>query len=267
MFIRHTTLKKLLRFGINHELSQGRALKKPGHSGNNYNMITKQYQQDIFPEKAAAKTASLLAAASGIVFFLLLCTVLIHGISQQYFELVRAPAKYTEEIIEHSRELNLIFVLDNIFIILYTSMACFTIKALRKNAPYFVAVLGYVLIFGVAILDFLENAHIYSLMQQAKNGVAVDASAITWQSAESLMKWYLAYFAFFMLGFLIPAGTMVEKSLKYSLWFLFLPVGVLVYAAVDTQYEALFQWLRFINLLSGFGLIWYVMRGLGKRLQ
>jgi hypothetical protein len=209
---------------------------------------------------STARTASILAGAAAIVFFLLLGVVLTHGISQQYFELVHTPEKYTGELVKHSNALNAIFVLDNIFIILYTSMTLFTIKTLRNNAPSFVATIGIVLISLVAVLDFLENFHIYALMQQAGNGITASAESISWQSAESMMKWHLAYFAFFMLGFLAPAGNIIEKTLKYSLWFLFVPAGVLVYATVDTGYAALFQWIRYINLLSGFLLIWWIMR-------
>jgi hypothetical protein len=214
---------------------------------------------------SSAKTASVLAGATAIVFFSLLGVVLIHGISQQYFELVHTPEKYTEELVKHSNTLNVIFVLDNIFIILYTSMTLFTIKTLRSNAPSFVAIIAFALISLVGVLDFLENFHIYALMQQAKNGIAASADAISWQAAESMMKWHLAYFAFFMLGFLAPAGNIIEKTLKYSLWFLFVPAGVLVYATIDTKYEALFQWIRYINLLSGFLLIWWIMRNRSRQ--
>jgi hypothetical protein len=214
----------------------------------------------------SAKTASILAGATAMVFFLLLGVVLIHGISQQYFELVHTPEKYTEELVEHNNTLNVIFVLDNIFIILYTSMTLFTIKTLRSNAPSFVAIIAFALISLVAVLDFLENFHIYALMQQAKNGIAASADAISWQCAESMMKWHLAYFAFFLLGFLAPADNIIEKTLKYSLWFLFVPAGVLVYATVDTKYAALFQWIRYINLLSGFLMIWWIMRNRSRQL-
>jgi hypothetical protein len=213
---------------------------------------------------STAKTASALAAATAIVFFLLLAVVHLQGISQQYFELVHHPAQYTEQIIEHSKALNIIFVLDNIFIILYTSMALFTVKTFSGNAPSFVAYLTGGLLIAVALLDFWENFHIYSLMQQAIGDIAVEAASITWQSTESMMKWHLAYFAFFMLGFLVPARTSLEKMLKYSLWFLFLPTGVLVYATVGSSFETLFQWIRFINLLSGFVLIFFIMRRIAQ---
>ncbi len=207
-----------------------------------------------------AKTASLLAAATAAVFLLLLTVVLMYGVSQQYFELVHSPEKYTEALLEHSKALNIIFIFDNIFIILYTCAAFFTIKAVSGNAPSFVSLSVYILIAAVGLLDFLENFHIYTLMQQAKSGIAINAQDIQWQSAESMMKWHLAYFAFFMLGFLMPAKRFAEKLLKYSLLFWFVPTGVLVYAAVDTQYAGLFLLLRYLNLFSGFVLIGFIMR-------
>ena len=207
-----------------------------------------------------AKTASLLAAATAVVFLLQLAVVHLHGISQQYFELVHSPERYTEELTEHSRELNIIFILDNIFIILYTCTAFFTIKTVNKKAPFFVSFSAYILIAAVGLLDFLENFHIYSLIQQANGGIAVTAQDIQWQSIESMMKWHLAYFAFFILGFLMPSNRFIEKLLKYSLLFWFVPTGVLVYATVDTQYAGLFQWIRYLNLFSGFILICLIMR-------
>jgi hypothetical protein len=162
--------------------------------------------------------------------------------------------------VENCKALNIIFVLDNIFIILYTCTAFFTIKTVSKNAPSFVSLSAYILIAAVGLFDFLENFHIYSLMQQAKGGIAVSAQDIQWQSMESMMKWHLAYFAFFMLGFLMPSNRFIEKLLKYSLLFWFVPTGILVYATVDTSYAELFQWLRYLNLFSGFILISLIMR-------
>jgi hypothetical protein len=190
----------------------------------------------------------------------LLSVVLIHGISQQYFEMIHTPEIYTQHIVQHSSTLNVILMLDNIFIILYTSMAFFAVKTWSDNAPDFVSIMVNGLISAVALLDFLENFHIYALMQQAKSGIAVTAADISWQAAESMMKWHLAYFAFFLLGFLVPNNRPVEKMLKYALWCWFVPTGVLLYGVTDTIYEVLFQWLRFLNLLSGFVLIFLILR-------
>jgi hypothetical protein len=209
---------------------------------------------------STAKVTAQLALATAAVFLLLLITVLIYGISQQYFEGVHDPTVYTEQLRNNAAALNLIFVLDNIFIVLYTSMALFAVRTWRVNAPAFISRLVFVLMVSVGMLDFLENFHIYALLQQSKTGIPVSEASIRWQSAESMMKWHIAYLAFFLLGFLVPAINVVGKLLKYSLWFLFVPIGVLVYATVDTQYAALFQWLRYGSLLTGFISIGLLMR-------
>lgn len=208
----------------------------------------------------SAKTASLLAAATAVVFLLLMTIVHLNGISQQYFEMVRPPEKYTEELTEHSQALHIIFVLDNIFILLYSCSALFAIYTWRANGPAFISLLSGGLVVAIALLDYLENFHIYSLMQQAKQGIAVSAADIRWQSVESMMKWHIAYTAFFLIGFLIPGKDVLSKSFKYSLWGWFVVTGVLVYAVVGTSYAALFQWIRYINLFTGFVLISILMR-------
>lgn len=207
-----------------------------------------------------AKTASLLALCTAIVFFIILMVTHFGGISQQYFEMMRTPEKYTEELVEHSSQLNLILALDNLFIILYMSTAFFAIKTWGTDTTRFIWLTTYALIGAVGLLDFVENFHIYSMLQEAKGGAAVTAQDIQWQSTESMLKWHLAYMGFFLMGFLIPANTATEKMLKYSLWFFFVPTGILVYATTGTLLGVIFQWVRYLNLLSGFVLIFLIMR-------
>jgi hypothetical protein len=209
---------------------------------------------------SSSKTASILAIATASIFLLLLGVVHWQGVTQQYFELVHTPEKYTAEIVEHYNGLNIIFVLDNIFILLYTCTALFTIHTWKNNAPYFVVVFATALVAIVGVLDYVENFHIYALMQQAKKGLAVAAVDIQWQAAESMLKWHLAYAAFFFMGFLVPVRNALSKMFKYSLWGWFVLSGVLVYAFVDTDYANLFQWIRYINLFTGFIIIFILMR-------
>jgi hypothetical protein len=206
------------------------------------------------------KTASVLAIATASIFLLLLGVVHWQGVTQQYFELVHTPEKYSAELVEHYKGLNIIFVLDNIFVLLYTCTALFTIYTWKNNAPSFVVVFATALVAIVGVLDYVENFHIYALMQQAKNGVAITAADIQWQAAESMLKWHLAYAAFFFMGFLVPIYNALSKMFKYSLWGWFVVTGVLVYAFVDTEYENLFQWIRFINLFTGFIMIFILMK-------
>ena len=45
-----------------------------------------------------------------------------------------------------------------------------------------------------------------------------------------------------------PANNFIEKLLKFSLLFLFVPTGILVYATLDTDYASRFQWIRYLIL-------------------
>lgn len=208
----------------------------------------------------SSKTTSKLAAITAIIFFALLAVVHLHGISQQYFEMIHSPEKYTEEIVAHSAKLNIIFVLDNLFILLYISTALFTIHTWKANAPSFVANTAALLAVTAGILDYAENFHIYTLMEQAKDGIPVDAISIRWQAAESMMKWHLAYGAFFLIGFLVPETDWFSKLFRYCLWGWFSVTGILVYAVANTGYADWFQWIRFINLFAGFVIISILMK-------
>jgi hypothetical protein len=220
--------------------------------------------QPIHPHIATGQTAARLAAATAAVFALLLALVLGQGISQQYFELAHAPAIYNEALIAHGRALTGILLIDGAFILLYTATALFAIKTLSAHAPRFVAHLTGGLIIAVALLDMLENSHIYTLLQQVRNGNGATVADIAWQATESMMKWLLAYFAFFMLGFLVPGRNWPEKVLKYSLWFWFAPTGLLVFATAGTAFEQWLQWIRFANLLFGFVLIYLIMKRIDR---
>jgi hypothetical protein len=207
-----------------------------------------------------AKTASLLSLSTAIVFFIIMLAVHFGGISQQYFEMVRSTEKYTEELLEHSHQINLILALDNMFIILYTSTAFFSIKTWSSEKNHFISIPTYVLMAAVGVLDFVENFHIYSMMQTVKIGGSITMQEIEWQSSESMLKWHLAYAGFFFMAFLIPTKTATEKILKYSLLLFFVPTGILVYAFFTTNLNAAFQLIRYLNLFSGFVLIYLIMK-------
>jgi hypothetical protein len=209
---------------------------------------------------STAKIASLLSLCTAIVFFIILLVTHFGGISQQYFEMVHTPEKYTEELLEHASQLNIILALDNAFIILYVSTAFFAIKTWGAEATRFIWLTTYSIIAAVGLLDFVENFHTHSMLEEVKAGSSIMAHDIQWQSTESMLKWHLAYLGFFLMAFLIPINTPTEKMLKYSLWFFFVPTGILVYATIGTHLGMAFQWIRYLNLLGGFVMIYLIMR-------
>lgn len=211
-----------------------------------------------------AKNSFVLAlSAATVLLIMLLTSVFNGGFSPQYFEVIHSSDEYTKQILLHGDALNIILTMDNVFTMLYTGMLFFTIHTFRKNAPDFLSVVAVVLVSLVALLDFLENIHIYSLLQTARGGTQVSAGDIQWQTIESMMKWHIAYLTFFILGFLLPASSWIEKMLKYSLWFLLVPVGVLVYATLNSEYGKPIEWMRYICMLSGFVLLAAIMKKYG----
>lgn len=219
-----------------------------------------------------ARTASRLAIATATVCFLMLVMNHLHGISQQYFEMMRTPGKYASELMEHARALNMALIADNIFIILYVTMSYFVIWTLRRNVIPPVVYAGIVLITAVGILDFAENFHIYTLMHQFADPewvqnpmtTGVPASEIQWQASESMLKWHLSYLAFFLLGFMVPVKELAGRILRIAVWYWFIPTGIFLYAVSGSDYEDLFQQIRFGNLLGGFILLAIIMRGIAS---
>jgi hypothetical protein len=71
-----------------------------------------------------------------------------------------------------------------------------------------------------------------------------------------MIKFCASYLSLFLLAFLLPSRTFTEKLLKYSLWFVQLPVGALVYTTPENLH-LLFNLMRFVFMVSGFFLLAY----------
>lgn len=209
-----------------------------------------------------------LAIATAIICFLMLVMNHLHGTSQQAFEMMMTPGQYTSELVQHARALYMALIADNIFIILYVSMAYFLIWTLRKEVVTPVCIAGLVLITAVGVLDFVENFHIYTLLHQYTDPdwrqnpmiTVVPAAEIQWQASESMLKWHLSYLAFFLLGWMVPQTSIIGRIFRAAIWYWFIPTGIFLYFVARSDYEPFFQQIRFGNLLGGFILIALLMR-------
>jgi len=56
---------------------------------------------------------------------------------------------------------------------------------------------------------------------------------------------------FFLFAFVLPGDTFLEKLLKTSLWFGYLPIGILVY----TFPHPAFDLLRYLFMLAGLAIL------------
>src|SRR4051812_14459552 len=112
--------------------------------------------------------------------------------------------------------------LDVAFIVLYTAFFAAVARYLKLlGRPFVTIALGTMI--GVALIDFVEDQHIISLLDYAEARVLPMASSIVFQSTLSWTKWSLSYLSLFMFGLAIPRST--KLGLVFSL---FLPAGSLL---------------------------------------
>jgi hypothetical protein len=191
----------------------------------------------------------------------LLCMLLIsvfadNHITQQHFELLSSTEIYSKELLESADTIKAILSFDNIFIVLYIASFTFLYMVLSHTEKSLNILIGLVAVLGTGFLDFYENHHIMSFINMVQKGISINQDEIVNQMTMSQLKFHLSYLSFFLMGFSLPTDTFLEKFLKYSLLFLQLPVGVLVYTAPES-FQPIFTLARYIFMFSGLMLISY----------
>jgi hypothetical protein len=200
-----------------------------------------------------------LSIAAGLCIFAMFLIAIFTGVSQEQFEVTQSVESYTKGLIAGESALRLTFTIDIIFICIFTSLFVFLTQYLKRGdfVSHTVAnvVLGTMLICG--FLDFYEDLHILTMLHNAVNGLPIEQSEISTQMTFSMIKFCSSYLSMFLLAFLLPSKTVIERLLKASLWFVQLPIGALVYTAPENLHH-LFNLIRFIFMVSGFFLLAYI---------
>jgi len=98
-----------------------------------------------------------------------------------------------------------------------------------------------------AYLDLHENHDILTQLTTALNGLPIALADLQARMIWSQLKFHSSYLGFFQFAFVLPNNTLMEKLLKFSLWFGYLPVGVLVY----TFPHPFLDLLRYLLMLAG----------------
>lgn len=204
------------------------------------------------------KIISLLSLIAGLCVFSMFLIAIITGVSQEQFEATQTVESYTKGLIAGDNALRLTFTIDIVFICVFTTTFVFLTQYLKTNDRVTNAVadvaLGAMLICG--FLDFHEDLHILTMLRNATHNLPIEQSEIGLQMTFSMIKFCASYLSLFLLAFILPGKTLTEKVLKYSLWFVQLPVGALVYTAPETLH-LLFNLIRFAFMVSGFFLLAY----------
>jgi hypothetical protein len=204
------------------------------------------------------KIISLLSLIAGLCVFSMFLIAIFTGVSQEQFEVTQSVESYTKGLLAGENALRLTFTIDIVFICVFTTLFVFLTQYMKTGERVIAAIadvsLGAMLI--CAFLDFHEDLHILTMLRNATHNLPIEFSSISTQMTLSMIKFCASYLSLFLLAFILPNKTFTEKLLKYSLWFVQLPVGALVYTAPENLH-LLFNLIRFAFMVSGFFLLAY----------
>ncbi|HMS42025.1 MAG TPA: hypothetical protein PKE69_17465 [Pyrinomonadaceae bacterium] len=208
-----------------------------------------------------SKIIARLSFIAGLLILAMFFVTLATGVSQEKFEISQTVESYTQNLIAAQNPLRLIFTIDLVFITVFTTLFVILPSALKTGEKVTDAIanvaLGAMVLCG--LLDFYEDLHILTMLHNAVKNLPIEQSEISLQMTASMFKFCLSYLSLFLLAFILPNRTFAEKILKYSLWFVQLPVGVLVYTAPENLH-LLFNLIRFAFMISGFFLLAFIFR-------
>jgi len=197
-------------------------------------------------------TITFASLAAGLLIVMLAVSI-THSVTQQYFESVLPVAQYTANLIQYDGALRIIIGLDNLFILSYfLATYFFSLLLAKENERHQLLKLFAFLVGAIALLDYQENLHILAMLKASLQSIQLTSGQIELQYVLSAVKWHLAYVAFFILGLSLRAQSPMEKLFVFSLLFLQMPIGILVYTIGDHEWERVFMVFRYACLLAGF---------------
>ena len=177
-----------------------------------------------------AVLTSRLALAAALVVLAMFVTFVLTGIGQDPLQYMHTPAEYAAILLKNPPVLRLAIGLDNVFIVLYSSMFLVLGATLWRDTgsrPLLLAALVLLAVSG--LLDLIENMHFLTMLAATLQGLEIGLTQIELQVWESLIKFHLSYLGLFLLGFALPHQTRFERALCFALRWVQLPVGLLIY--------------------------------------
>ncbi|MGZ3236792.1 MAG: hypothetical protein ACXU8A_05385 [Burkholderiaceae bacterium] len=187
--------------------------------------------------KPLHRSSILLAILSGtLALTLLLLALATHG-SQGMFQLNRPVAEYSALLIARAAELRLDLAIDFLYLCSYAAFFVMLVPTLRsfqrdtteKSVPFSGSSIWLGALLLTALLDAAENAHILSMLTATEKGLPLTSDGITWQVAESQLKFVSSYFGLFLLSFYLPTESFVEKCFVFILRWVQAPIGVAIF--------------------------------------
>ena len=203
----------------------------------------------MFETPQLYKNISITAFFTAIaLFFMLMISILNNGVTAQSFELVQDIETFTSEILAAETPLRWIMTFDNIFLTLYTTTIILLAIALKNDKNVWLIGIATAAVIFTGYLDLHENHDILTMVNAAKFGLPITSEHLLNRMIWSQLKFHSSYLGFFLFSFALPGDTFLEKLLRWSLWTVYLPLGVLVYTFPNTAWDL----GRYAFMLSGF---------------
>lgn len=207
-----------------------------------------------------ASTTSMLALAATITVLSMVGIFIALGIGQDPLQYMHSTSEYTSILLKNPPALRAAIGLDNLFIVLYSSMFL-TMGLTMWNRVESNALLSVALALMAAsgLLDLLENMHFLGMLSAAMQGLEISATHVELQVWESLVKFHISYLGLFLLGYALPKNTMIDRSLCFTLRWIQLPIGLLIYL-IPPDTARLLVFGRFTFFVVSLMLVWAAFR-------
>jgi hypothetical protein len=210
-----------------------------------------QIRRVLMQKTRIYRNTAIMAFAAGLMIFILFGADLLTGVSPQSFEIVSHPETYAREIVAAENLLRFFITIDSLFLAFYMTAFVFLAMSLWREGTKPVVAVGLTLLLVTTMLDLQENHDIMTQLTTALAGMPLELEDLQQRMIFSQLKFHSSYLGLFLLAFIMPSGTLMEKLLKYSLLFGYLPIGILVY----TFPHPVFEYLRLTFMLSGFAML------------
>jgi hypothetical protein len=209
--------------------------------------------------RSPAEWTIALAGAGIACLIAMLIITSVTGVSQETFEIVRAPDVYADGLAAHAGALRLLFAIDAAFLVIYAAaFVGFGHHIATPRNRWFVAI-GVGALLATALLDMTEDHHILAMVYGVEAGVRPSAGEIVFEHALSQVKFNVSYLGLVLLGLAVPRDAWAGRALALLLTVGTLIQSVWLYAAPVAALPA-GNAGRWIGFLIGFALVIQVVR-------
>lgn len=202
---------------------------------------------------------TLLAAGAIAALVAMVAITFATGVSQETFEIYRAPAEYCADLRAHVLALRALFGIDSAFLVLYSALLLAFVRAIARPEVRLFLIVAVAASLVTGVLDMVEDHHILAMLRAAERGIDATSGEIAFQHALSQVKFNLSYLGLFLIGLSVPRDTRAGVVLAWLLTAGTLVQGMWLYAAPDDALP-LGNVGRWVGYVAGFSLLTVVAR-------